>query len=40
MDVSVNKPAKDYLKRRFEEWYAGEVTKQPTGEKDLDSVDF
>lgn len=28
MDVAVNKPAKDYLKRRFEDWYAGEVMKQ------------
>ena len=27
MDVSVNKPAKDFLKQRFEEWYASEVTK-------------
>ena len=28
MDLSVNKPAKDFLKQRFEEWYSGKVTKQ------------
>ena len=33
MDLSVNKPAKDFLKRRFEEWYSGEVMKQLDGTK-------
>lgn len=28
MDLSVNKPAKDFLKKYFEEWYSGEVMKQ------------
>lgn len=28
MDVAVNKPAKDFLKRQFEQWYAAEVTQQ------------
>lgn len=28
MDLSVNKPAKDILKRRFEEWYAQQVVQQ------------
>ena len=28
MDLSVNKPVKDFLKRHFEEWYSGEVIKQ------------
>ena len=28
MDLSVNKLAKDFLKRRFEEWYSREVMKQ------------
>ena len=28
MDLSVNKPAKDYIKRCFEEWYASEIVKQ------------
>ena len=31
MDVSVNKPAKDFLKRRFEDWYAKELAKQLEG---------
>ena len=34
MDFSVNKPAKDFLKRQFEEWYSGEVMKQLDGKKD------
>ena len=34
MDVSVNKPAKDFLKRCFEEWYSGEVMKQLDGKED------
>ena len=28
LDLSVNKPAKDFLRRCFEEWYSKEVTKQ------------
>ena len=34
MDLSVNKPAKDFLKRRFEDWYAGEVMRQLDGKED------
>ena len=34
MDLSVNKPAKDFLKRCFEEWYSGEVMKQLDGKED------
>ena len=25
LDISVNKPAKEFLKRKFEDWYAGKV---------------
>ena len=32
--MSVNKPAKDFLKRCFEEWYSGEVMKQLDGKED------
>ncbi len=39
MDLSVNKPAKDFLKRRFEEWYSGEVMKQ-VDESESDAVNF
>ena len=28
LDISVNKPMKDHLKRNFQQWYAQEVTKQ------------
>ena len=34
MSLSVNKPAKDILKRHFEEWYSSEVIKQLDGKKD------
>ena len=37
MDLSVNKPAKDFLKRCFEEWYAEQVTKQLDG-RDLETT--
>jgi hypothetical protein len=28
MDISVNKPAKSFLKGRFDEWYSNEISKQ------------
>ena len=31
LDVSINKPAKSFLKRKFEEWYAEEIFKQLRG---------
>ena len=40
MDVAVNKPAKDYLKRRFEMWYSEEVTKQLQGVSDVESFEL
>ena len=39
LDISVNKPAKDFLKRKFEEWYSGEITKQLEG-KDIESAEL
>ncbi len=39
MDVSVNKRAKDLLKRRFEDWYSEQVTKQFEG-RDIESTDL
>ena len=33
MDLSVNRPAKDFLKRCFEEWYSEEVMKQLNGKE-------
>jgi hypothetical protein len=39
MDLSVNKPAKDFLKRCFEDWYAEQVTTQLDG-TDTESTDL
>ena len=39
MDVSVNKPAKDFLKKQFEDWYSQQITKQLDG-KDIESTDL
>ena len=40
MDIAVNKPAKDFLKRKFEHWYSNEVTKQLQGVSDVESADI
>ena len=40
MDVAINKPAKDFFKKRFEEWYSQEVTKQLHGISGIDSVEL
>ena len=34
MDISVNKPAKDFLKRQFNQWYTEQVMKQLEGRDD------
>lgn len=39
MNIPVNKPAKDILKRRFEDWYSQQITKQLEG-NDIESVDL
>ena len=39
MDVSVNKPAKDFLNKQFEDWYSQQITKQLDG-KDIESTDL
>ena len=38
MDIAVNKPAKDFLKRKFEHWYSDEVMKQLQGVSDVQSA--
>ena len=38
MDISVSKPAKDYMKRQFEESYSEKVMKQLEG-KDRDDLE-
>ena len=39
MDITVNKPAKDFPKRKFEAWYTEEIIKQVHG-RDLDSMEL
>lgn len=40
MDIAVNKPAKDFLKRKFEHWYSEEVMKQLQGVSDVESAEL
>lgn len=42
MDVAVNKPAKDFIKGRFEEWYTEQVVKQLNGKnmEDLERAEI
>lgn len=42
MDISVNKPAKDFLKHQFNEWYSAQVIKQLEAHDldDLEAVDL
>ena len=37
MDLTVNKPAKDFLKRCFGDWYAEQIQKQ-LGGNDIEST--
>lgn len=39
MDLTVNKPAKDFLKRCFGDWYAEQIQKQLEG-NDIESTDL
>ena len=39
MDISVNKPAKDFLKRRFEDWYSQQISNQLEG-RDIESTEL
>lgn len=38
LDLSINKPAKDHLKKKFTEWYAHKVTEQINSGKRPDEV--
>ena len=40
MDIVVNKPAKDFLKRKFERWYSDEVMKQLQCISDVQSAEL
>ena len=39
MDLSVNKPAKDYFRRLFKEWCSQQISHQIQG-KDIDSIEL
>ena len=40
MDIAVNKPAKDFLKWKFEHWYSDEVMKQLQGVSDVELAEI
>ena len=40
MDVSVNKPAKNFLRQQFQEWYAEKVCKQLDQQEEMSPVDL
>ena len=42
MDISVNKPAKEYLKKQFDEWYSEMVMQQLEGKdvEDLEGIEI
>lgn len=40
MDISVNKPAKDFIKREFEQWYAEQVMQQLQGQEDIETAEL
>lgn len=40
LDVVVNKPVKDFLKGRFQEWYANQVQQQLADGEELKLVDM
>ena len=37
MDISVNKPAKDFLRKKFQQWYSDEVMEQIEAEDDINA---
>ena len=44
MDLTVNKPAKDFLKQKFQEWYSDQILKQldssTTTNQELQPIDL
>ena len=40
LDVSVNKPAKQFLRQKFDEWYSQQVINQLNGKSDEEIEDF
>jgi len=40
MDISINKPAKDFLRREFKSWYTKQVCSQFRGESEKAPIDM
>ena len=40
MDVSVNKPAKNFLQQKFQDWYAEKICKQLDQQEEMSPVDL
>lgn len=40
LDIAVNKPVKDFLRKKFELWYANQVAKQLEGVTDIQSANI
>jgi hypothetical protein len=40
LDVSINKVAKDYLRKQFQQWYSEQVCKQLKGEIQKSKIDL
>ena len=40
MDLSINKYVKDYMRNKFQEWYAEEILVQKTSESEMVPVDL
>ena len=40
LDISVNKPAKQFLKNKFEQWYADQIMQQIQGRRDVGEVEL
>ena len=40
LDISVNKPAKDFLRRKFQDWYSKKISRQFQGLESKEPVDL
>ena len=40
LDISVNKPAKQFLKNKFEKWYADQIIQQIQDRRDVGEVEL
>lgn len=38
MDLTVNKPVKDFLRKKFQDWYSTQIADQLEQESDMESV--